>query len=416
MKTWPLIGLSLALNLALAVAIVLPTKKSLSAAPARLAATPVASPTSPAPTETPPGSAAAFRWNQVVSTDLKLYRDNLRAIGCPEITVREIIRAVINENFLPPRRAILTDFQVQYWNLVMRGQFAKRQALPQTEWGQQLTALATQREQLLADVLGPEASAEAAERQAQRSELEQRRSWLLPEKRALLFALEDQYQQQLTAWTATLTARENATPTPDDEAQRQKLQQAFEDARKQLLTPQELAELDLRESPAANWATSLPGFTPTPEEWRSLTQLRSQFEADQNLPPGTDLTADEKTEFQYELQTNFDSSLQATLSPDHLAQYQLATNDLYQTLHNVIQRYGLSENLVTQGLSVQQIAQGKADQIRANANLSPEDQQAALKAIQQETQQTLSQILGPSVLSTYQEYGGDWINTLSQSN
>ena len=144
--------------------------------------------------------------------------------------------------------------------------------------------------------------------------------------------------------------------------------------------------------------------------------MRSQFEADQNLPPGTDLTADEKTEFQYELQTNFDSSLQATLSPDHLAQYQLETNDLYKTLHNVIQRYGLSDNLVTQGLSVQQIAQGKADQIRANANLSPEDQQAALKAIQQETQQTLSQILGPSVLSTYQEYGGDWINTLSQSN
>jgi hypothetical protein len=54
--------------------------------------------------------------------------------------------------------------------------------------------------------------------------------------------------------------------------------------------------------------------------------------------------------------------------------------------------------------------------VRASSNLSPEAQQAALNAIQQETEQTLSQILGPNVLATYKEYGGDWITGLSQQS
>ena len=128
-----------------------------------------------------------------------------------------------------------------------------------------------------------------------------------------------------------------------------------------------------------------------------------------------DLTDEERTARQNELQANFDSAVQAALTPDQFAQYQLANNDQYQALHNVTQRYGLPDSVATQSLGVQQSAQTAAQQVRANSNLSPEAQQAALNAIQQETEQTLSQILGPTVLSTYKEYGGDWITGLSQT-
>jgi hypothetical protein len=79
------------------------------------------------------------------------------------------------------------------------------------------------------------------------------------------------------------------------------------------------------------------------------------------------------------------------------------------------QRYGLSDSVAAQSFGMQQSAQTAADQVRANTNLSPEARQAALNAIQQETEQTLSQILGPTALSTYKEYGGDWILGLSQT-
>jgi hypothetical protein len=419
MKTWPVIGFSLVLNATLAIAIFLSVKKSPPPAPpAPVAATPVPGmiPQSPPPPEvsSPPG--LPFQWSQIASEDLKIYRDHLRAIGCPEVTVREIIRAVINEGFGARRRVILASFQDRYWDMVLRGELVRRQWLPQTEWGQALTLLAAERQQLISDVLGPDALTTEAERQTQRADLEQKFSWLSPEKRARMIALEEKYQRQLAEWAATLASRANGAPTPEDEDNLQKLHQEFDEAEKQVLTPEELAELNLRESDVADWAASLPGFNPTEDEWRSLTELRSQFEASQGAPADPDLTDEQRAAQQSELQSNFVNSVQGVLDPDRFAQYQLANNDQYQALHNVTQRYGLPDSVAAQGLNVQQTAQAQADQVRDNPNLSPEDQQAALNAIQQETEQTLGQMLGAQVFSTYQEYGGDWITGLSQLN
>ncbi|MGB7769874.1 MAG: hypothetical protein WBN22_13605 [Verrucomicrobiia bacterium] len=417
MKTWPVIGCSLLLNAAFAAAIILSLRKTPPPAPAPVAVAPASGMISAwPPAESSPAPGLPFQWSQIASKNLKLYRDNLRAIGCPELTVREIIRAVINEDFRARRRDILASFQDHYWDMVMRGELVRRQWLPRTDWGQALTSLAAERQQLISDVLGPDALTTEAERQAQQADWEQKFSWLPPDKRARMIELQEKYQQQLADWAAALGSRPDGAPTPEDEAARQKLQQDFDNAEQQLLTPQEQAELQLRESDVANWAASLPGFNPTEDEWRSLTQLRSQLEASQGALADPDLTDAQRAAQQNELQSNFVNSVQEALGPDRFAQYQLANNDQYQALHNVTQRYGLPDSVAAQGLSVQQSAQAAADQVRANPNLSPQDQQAALNAIQQETEKTLGQILGANVLTTYQEYGGDWITGLSQLN
>jgi hypothetical protein len=416
MKTWPVIGGSLLLNAILAAAIILSLRKTPPVAQAPVAAAPASSMISPSPpVTTPPSPGLPFQWSQIASPDLKIYRDNLRAIGCPELTVREIIRAVINENFRTRRRDILASFQDHYWDIVLRGELVRRQWLPRTEWGQALESLKAERQELIADVLGRDSLITEAERQTQRTELEQRRSWLSPEKREKLIELEEQHQQRLVEWAETLGLRVNGMPTQEDEDRLENWQQEFEESETQLLTPEELAELQLRESDVANWAASLPGFNPTEDEWRSLTQLRSQFEAPQNAPAGPDLTDEQRAAQQDEVQSNFVNSVQEALGSDRFAQYQLANDDQYQALRNVAQRYGLPDSVAAQGLNVQQTAQAAANQVRANSNLSPEDQQAALNAIQQETEQTLSQILGVKVLSTYKEYGGDWLTGLSQT-
>jgi hypothetical protein len=175
-----------------------------------------------------------------------------------------------------------------------------------------------------------------------------------------------------------------------------------------------LAELQLRQSDYANWAASLPGFNPSQEQWRSLTELRSQYEASASALTNADLT--ENQSGQEQLQEDFDGAVKGALDPDSFAQYQLATNDQYQAFQSVTDRYGLPDSVAAQALGVQQAAQAQADQIRGNPNLSPDDQQAALTALQQQTEQNLGQILGVNVLSTYKEYGGDWLTGLSQPN
>jgi hypothetical protein len=417
MKPRGLVWFSLALNVAFVAAIFLAAKKT--PAPDQSAGdlqpAPGASSQPAAATNPPAAAGLPFVWSRIAAENLNIYRDNLFAIGCPKITMREIIRAVINHRFGVRRRSILDSFQERYWDLVLRRELARRQWFPRTEWGQALESLKAERLQLITDVLGRDAFITEAERQARRAELEQQRSWLSPEKRDQLIALEEQHQQQLEDWAETVGTRLNGVPTQEDQDRLQKWQQDFDEAEKQLLTPDELAELQLRESDVADWAGNLPGFEPTEDEWRSLTGLRSQYEQAQSDLANADLTDEERAARQTELQTNFDSAVQSALTPDQFAQYQLANNDPYQALHNVTQRYGLPDSVATQSLGVQQSAQAAAEQVRASSNLSPEAQQSALNAIQQETEQNLSQILGAQVLSTYKEYGGDWITGLSQT-
>src|SRR5207244_2483089 len=67
---------------------------------------------SPAPLRTQPVAKAddapvslltsqPFHWSQVESTDYKQYIMNLRAVGCPESTIRDIILADINKLYAP---------------------------------------------------------------------------------------------------------------------------------------------------------------------------------------------------------------------------------------------------------------------------------------------------------------------------
>jgi hypothetical protein len=59
-------------------------------------ANPAAPATSPAP--------AAFHWSQLESTDYRTYVANLRSIGCPEQTVRDIVTADLDSAVYAPKR------------------------------------------------------------------------------------------------------------------------------------------------------------------------------------------------------------------------------------------------------------------------------------------------------------------------
>jgi hypothetical protein len=62
--------------------------------------------------ETPPviqqASPQPFHWSQLESSNYPTYIANLRGIGCPELTVREIITADVADLFAPRREPLLT--------------------------------------------------------------------------------------------------------------------------------------------------------------------------------------------------------------------------------------------------------------------------------------------------------------------
>jgi hypothetical protein len=275
--------------------------------------------------------------------------------------------------------------------------------------------LRAEREQIISEVLGRDYVASEAELQDRRESREQQRAWLPAEKRGQLAALEEKRQQRLAEWAQSLGSRPDHGPTAEDNARMQVIQQEFEAAENELLTHDELDLLRLRESDAANWAASLPGFEPTEVEWQAVARLRSDYDQAQRDLALADLSDEERQVRQADLEAHLASDTKNALGADRYAQFELAGNGVFQEIRNITQRYGLPDSVAQQAYEAQQAALAQAGEARSLPGVSPEDLQAALAAIQRQARQTLAQTLGENVFATYQEYSGDWLQGLVPS-
>jgi hypothetical protein len=405
--------ISVALNLALLAGLVswlqrsMPPEPHMTFLPAVAAVTNVES--AGTQTNSPP-ARTGFHWSQVMSDDLRVYRDNLLAIGCPRPTVHDIIKGEINERFAPRRQALLNDVESRFWDCVLRG---GEQAVREEAVTPFLT-MKTEREQMICDLLGEGfGAAEAAERM-ERENFQSRFSWLPPDKRDRLYALEQKRLQELKDWTKTAPEFANRELTPEESRRLQAIRKEFEDGRNDLLTPDEQEEFRLQQSNESLWAADLSGFEATKEEWTAVTRLRKETEEARLKLLYSDLSDDERQTASAKLNEVLGESLRKLLGAERYAEYARAGDDQFQGIYKVTQRYGLAESVAVQAYELQQSAMAQADKVRNDPSLAADSRQKTLTALQQDTEQALAKTLGPTVLSTLKEYGGDWLEKLSQ--
>src|SRR6266542_1494065 len=134
-----------------------------------------------------------FDWRQVESTDYRQYIANLRAIGCPELTIREIVTADVNDLFFARRAALIKTNHYEYWR-------ADPMNLTE-EQRQQLDELSMQRDEVL-KALGIEPFSDSfAFRYGGKIATEhiKKLEFLPDDKRRLLEDLSFQMDQQMSA-------------------------------------------------------------------------------------------------------------------------------------------------------------------------------------------------------------------------
>lgn len=407
------LGLSVAGNLALGwlVAAWMQAPVAPATAPASHVAAVVA-PAAVTPAPAPPApESAAFDWSQLVAADFKVYRDNLRSIGCPEQTVRDIITAEINAQYLGRRQGILTVMQSQFWELAAQ-HWNEPRAILKGDWAKPLKELEQERTRLIKEVLGeptaPEFATNSPAGKTRENYLAGRYAWLPETERRQLVALQQEMDAERMALLNARDQRADKKLTAAEQARLDALRDEFIKKRDQLLTPEELAEWKLRESSEAGWAQNLPGFEATESEWRAVAQARANWiaarvQAD-TAEPGTrpEPAAADMAQI-----------VQTTLGADRLAQYQQASDGDYQMTQKVIERYGLADAMAQQVREMQRVAEAKVQQVRDDASLTPEERQATLTALQQETEHSLTATLGAEVFHTYQRYAGGWLTHLA---
>ena len=386
MKLWPWLILSFSLNLLLAGVAVRAAKSEhqpIGHAPAFLQISNrvvrLRRETTPAPSAVVQVNAP-FNWRQIESADYRQYVDNLRAIECPEATIRDIIVADVNALFTGRVRDLVNAVQDRFWNLMLNEDEMKTLL---EEKQKELQALADERDGIIETLLGQKDLAdqmrEEENRADSRANWKQTLDFLPADKAAQILELKDRFQ----------IARVELSRVSDQRDQKRNELDAEEDRQiRALLTAEEFDEYRLRTSPAAGIRSQLAGFDATDEELRAIVRLKTDRQDD--------------------------GQIKQLLGAERFAAYQRASDDAYQQTLRITDRFDMPAEVAVQVYQMREEAETQARNVRKDATRPAEERQAILKAMQAETEKSISATLGDQAFKTYQKYGGDWLSQLAQ--
>lgn len=393
-----LLVLSLLLNGALGLGLLLrkrPIPPAVQAAPSLAHASPapqasVRRATNTTHTTPPVAQAPAFSWRGIESSDYRQYITNLRAVGCPEEVIRDLITADVQKLFARRAKALRGEpTPKEYWQ-----KYTNQRPPPQLM--EQLKALQKEQSELLQSVLGVKLSnqsfIDAVYLQTDRriSEL----GWLPEDKRvAARRALEE----------ANLRELEFAANNEggDHRAQQKKMLDARVALLKDVLSPAELDEYRLRSSPAA---ASLTGET------KYLDLSFADFE---RILKVTDELGPEKGS-PYSRSEERMKALRAVLGDARADEFERKTDFNYDGAREATARLNLPEDTADRVWKIKHDAIAAARQVQADASLSNAEKEQRYQAMRDSTRAVLLQLLGQDGFELTQKRNRIWLDLLGK--
>lgn len=346
--------------------------------------------------------STGFHWRQLESTDYRVYIANLRAAGCPEETVRDIIVAEVSKLYAPKFAAVQASARApNYW---------ERPRSPSPDTLTRQRELFAEKNALITALLGIDPDEENRKNGPAAHELDRRFGFLPENKREPLRILEDRYFDL----ERRIHAAANGLMTPDDRAALTVLRQQKAAEMDALLTPLEQLEYALRNSPAARQLQQeLDAFQPSEAEFRAIYQAQAALE--EKMESGRKEYRDGQTHGTgVEPEKEFDDHLNAALGERRYAEYRRSKDPGYRFLLKLADRYSLPREVASEVLNVKQGVEMQTRQLRANPQLNADQRKAWLQAVRDQTETKLASMLGEKGFSLYRDQGGSWIERIAQ--
>jgi hypothetical protein len=318
-----------------------------------------------------------FSWQEVESPDYPTYVANLRNIGCPEQTIRDIIIADVNALYSRRRALELVTPEQQWWRTepdtnVLQLAVEKSRALDDErralltrllgsgwESGDLVSLPRPSHQGVILD--GPVLGALSAETKQSIQEINDRS--------------EGRMQAYLDA-----ARQQGKTPDPVELA---RLRQQTRDELAHVLAPAQLEEFLLRYSQYANNLRSefgqLQFFNPTADEFRAI--FRATDGMDQQLQLLADGSDPNSVQARQALEAQKDSAIKVALGPDRYEDYEMLHDPLYRQAVAAADRAGTPEAAD----SIYQINLAAAETqsaINSNTNLTADQRAIELKQLE----------------------------------
>lgn len=344
-------------------------------------------------------------WRMVESEDYRKYIANLRAIGCPEETIRDIIIADVNKLFEERKKALRKpEDKFKYWETGMQA-FTK---LVSEDVIKQRQALAQEKRALLKDLLGVDVPEKPEEMAAAMNPFEAMLDFLPPEKQSKVMELMQQFQAK------AMKSMSGGSPDAEDMKNMQKAQKEMEAELAKIMTPQEFEDYQLRLSQTSMMMRmQLDGFNPSEQEFKDIFKMRKQFDDDYGLYNMGGLSKEDR-EKRDAAQKELDNNVKQLLGEDRYADYKREQDYAYKGMAKAAQRAGLSKDAAVKAYDMKKIAEDQASKVRNDKSLTSEQRQTALQGIRQETERSIQQVFGDQAFQSYKNGNNAyWLKGLS---
>lgn len=342
-----------------------------------------------------------FDWRAVESENYKQYIANLRSIGCPEETIRDIIIADVNKLFDSRRKELFpATNRFEYWkggnflaNLLDESKMQKEQALN------------AEKRALLKELLGVDVP-DSGDIISGTKTFDAMLDFLPAEKRTQIMELEQKFAARM--------AKSMKDIQRGDLSALKKLQAEKDEEMLKFLSPDEKLEYDLRMSQTAMMMRMQMGdFEASEQEFRDLFTLRKQFD-DEYGAFGIPSNNPEERERRTTAQKQLDADTRRVLGEDRFLEYKYSDDFARSSFSKIADEFQVPKQKAYKVYEIRDVAQAEAAQVRANQVLSPEEKQFKLDQIRATTEQELGNLIGQPARDKYIEQGS-WIKNLNNT-
>ncbi len=345
-----------------------------------------------------------FHWSQLESTNYREFIVNLRAVGCPERTIKDIIITDVMRLYAQRRGQFYHNGRpFQYWETDDKRKLTEPQI---EERDAELAQIDKDLPAVLRELLGINYERELNKFFVDADEDNSRLGFLSEDQRTQVLSLREKFEGKREH---ILYALQNGKPAPSDMEELRQIDQEQDEALAQVLTPQEKDQYELSTSATADrLRQQLIGFNPTQEEFLDLYQRQKAIDDAYEFEDANDPTVSAaKASDEAEAMKSFKESL----TDDRVAQLDRSQDPDYQNLCVLSQRYDLPADAAGTLLDMRQAVEEERQKLLSDKNIAPERVEAALQAIQAETEKAARETLGEKAFTQYSQSAA-WIKNL----
>jgi len=360
-----------------------------------------AGPEHPPPADPAPLRPLEFRWSQIESADYPIYVANLRAIGAPEKTIRDIILADLEKLYQSRLEASRQTNNGGFWQTAEQRDKARR------ELNQRERELNREKRALIKALLGVDYDEAALEAWWDEQEFARVLGFLPESKPVEVIATLNLFGEQ----DNEIDDRAGGILTPEDVALKKRFFNQMLAALGQQLTPTELEEVELRAIGAMSFALAdehPTGLKLTGVELRELMRLKWHWDSplDEEFE-WPDATFEEQRRRGHE---EFVARCRKLMGEDRFAAFLLQDDSDFQPIHELAEGQSLSKSAALHAYEIMKVTTDELARARRDRNLSASTRRAQMEEIRQKAEQALRQTLGERALADYLEQdAAHWI-------